>query len=228
VSVEPMTPRELFEKYSEAVIFLSIELPTGELSIGSAFHVGDGVFVTARHVVDSGKIVEVGSTVGTSMVGAMGRIVRGPLFHPNKSVDLAVLVVEGFDCPAIPLGGHFDDWINDEQFMLRQIIVMGYPPIPLSSSPVLVVSRGEVNAVIDRYIGKHPHFIVSAMARGGFSGGPCLIESGFALGVVTEALVQDYSSLEVGYMSVLSIEPVYDCLEHYGLLPAAQAEGLAG
>lgn len=105
---------------------------------------------------------------------------------------------------------------------------MGYPLVPQSKKPVLITSRAEVNAIVDKYTGRHPQFLVSAVARGGFSGGPCLIEWEFALGVVTESLVAADHVAEVGYMSVISIEPVYVCLAHHGILPAAQKEGWDG
>jgi len=44
--------RELFQKYGAAVAYVEVESTTGERGLGSAFHVGEGVFVTARHVVD--------------------------------------------------------------------------------------------------------------------------------------------------------------------------------
>lgn len=239
-----LSPRNLFKKYASAVAYISVELPNGDQSIGSTFHVGEGVFVTARHVVDSNKIIEIANTIGhdipdesgnmtihgnegrfTTIFPSKGKVVRGPLFHPDDSVDIAAFVVEGIDCPTIPLGGHLDDWINDEAFSLAEVLVMGYPPIPFSREPTLISSRAEVNAIIDKYTGGHPHFIVSSIARGGFSGGPCLIEWDFTLGVVTESLVEGDALPESGYMAVVSIEPVYVCLSHHGILPKEQAEG---
>lgn len=242
-----LSPRKLFERYAPAVAYVCVELPNGEQSIGSAFHVGDGVFITARHVVDGNKILEIANTIeryvpdesgnttfhdleGSFRVvcPSKGRVVQGPLFHPDDSVDVAALVVEGLDCPVIPLGSHLDDWINDEAFTLAQVVVMGYPPVPFSKEPTLIASRAEVNAIIDKYTGGHPHFIVSSIARGGFSGGPCLIEWDFALGLVTESLIEANASAESGYMAVVSIEPVYVCLSHHGILPKEQAEGWGG
>jgi hypothetical protein len=195
-----LSPRELFEKYAPAVAYISVELPNGDQSIGTAFHVGSGVFVTARHVVDGNKILEVANTIRhyvpdesgnttihgvdgrfRSILPSKGKVTRGPLFHPDETIDIAALIIEGIECPVIPLGSHLDDWINDEAFSLAQVLVMGYPPIPFSKSPTLISSRAEVNAIIDKYTGGHPHFVVSSIARGGFSGGPCLIEWDFTL-----------------------------------------------
>lgn len=242
-----LTPREIFERYAAAVVYVSVELPNGDQSIGSAFHVGEGVFVTARHVVDGNKILEVANTIhrhvpdengnvtihgveGTfrSIFPGSGIVIRGPMFHPDESIDIAAFVVEGLECPVIPLGSHLDDWINDQDFSLAEVVVMGYPPVPFSKRPTLIASRAEINAVIDKYTGRHPHFIISTIARGGFSGGPCLIEWDFSLGVVTESLVEGNAAAESGYLAVISVEPIYVCLSHHGILPAVQAEGWDG
>lgn len=56
------------------------------------------------------------------------------------------------------------------------------------------------------------------MARGGFSGGPVISEYGHALGVVTESLVMNGLPSELGFMNVLSVEPIYECIgQHFEL-----------
>lgn len=238
-----LSPRQLYESYAAAVAYLAVRKPDGTDSIGSAFHIGEGVFLTARHVVDGNAIVEVATTVnrfepepsqhprddGSLTVlrwfePGPGRIVSGPLFHPDPSVDVAALKVEGIECPAIPLGSHLDDWFSGPEFVLNDVLVLGYPPIPTSKDPVLNAARGEVNAVVDRYTGKHPHFVVSTTARGGYSGGPCLSEWDYALGLVTESLVVEGQPTELGYLAVLSVEPLFVCLQHHGIAPKALRE----
>jgi len=103
--------------------------------------------------------------------------------------------------------------------VLRSVVVLGYPPIPFSGAPTLIASRAEVNAIVDKYTGGHPHFILSAMARGGFSGGPALTDYGCSLGVITEALGSDNQPVELGYLAVLSVEPIYNCLAHHEIVP---------
>jgi S1-C subfamily serine protease len=242
-----LRPRELYEKYASAVVYISVELPNGDHSIGSAFHVGGGVFITARHVVEGNRILEIANTVRHAVPAqngnvtihghngnwniyppSIGTIVSGPFFHPDASTDIAAIIVEGIDCAVIPLGSHLDDWTNDEAFSLAEVVVMGYPTVPFSKRPTLISSRAEVNAVIDKYTGGHPYFIVSSIARGGFSGGPCLVEWDFTLGVVTESLVHGDASPESGYMAVISVEPIYVCLSHHGILPQEQANGWDG
>lgn len=221
--------------------------PNGDEAIGSAFHVGEGVFLTARHVVEGREVLEIANTIRHYVPDENGRgtfdghdakyrlippskgvLARGPFFHPKDSIDVAALVVTGIECPAIPLGSHLDDWLADDDFMLAEVTVFGYPTVPLSLGPKLISSRAEVNAIIDKYTGGHPHFLVSAVARGGFSGGPCIVEWDFALGMVTESLTMDHGLPETGYMSVISVEPLYDLLAHHQILPRVQSEDWDG
>ena len=68
------------------------------------------------------------------------------------------------------------------------------------------------------------------MARGGFSGSPVLlaynelnIEGGTAaLGMVTESLCINDAAPESGYLAVLTVEPLLDCLSQANLTPKAQ------
>jgi hypothetical protein len=119
------------------------------------------------------------------------------------------------------LGSHLDDWINDSDFYLAPVLIMGYPPIPFSSSPRLVAVAGEVNAVIDRYDLRHPHFIVSPLPRGGFSGGPAIVDWEFSLGVVSQDLRTDSAS-EPGFTAVISVEPLWVLLDVHGIRPDEQ------
>jgi len=227
--------------------YIEVKLPNGDISIGSSFHVGEGVFVTARHVVENNIIISIATTEHTYVPDEHGNVTidynkqkyrsespksltieQGPYFHPNELIDLAVIVCEEKDIASIPLGGHLDDWIDDSQFIMTETVVMGYPPIPFANRPLLIAAKGEINAVVDKYNAPHPHFIISTMPRGGFSGGLCLIEWKFALGVIVESLVNNNKETELGFMSVLSVEPIFTCLQHYNILPEAQKDGWDG
>lgn len=230
--------RKLYEEFAAGVAYIAVEDSLGTQSIGTAFHVGEGVFVTARHVVDQKSIVSIATTekairtvqelegarqIETVNWPGKGKIVRGPLFHPDKSIDVAALIVEGINAPVIQLGGHLDDWLGTE-LVLRPVLILGYPPIPFSKEPILVAATGEVNAIIDKYTGGHPHFVLSTMARGGFSGGLALTDFGEALGVITESLGLADQPSELGYLSVLSVEPIYVCLGHHKIMPREMSE----
>lgn len=222
--------RKLYDQYAAAVAYIEVQEKESDPNIGSAFHVGGGVFVTARHVVEGKKILSIATTehrvdsiennemaYTISSFPGEGQIKAGPFYHPDPKVDVAALVVDGIRAPRIPLGFHMDEMI-DNGLVLAPVLVMGYPRIPLSFGPTLVASVGQVNAVIDKYTGGHPHFIVSTMARGGFSGGVAIAYD-FVLGVITESLNANYQPVELGYQTVLTVEPIYVCLAHHNIMP---------
>jgi Trypsin-like peptidase domain len=219
--------RRLFLRYSPSVAYIVVEDARSTRTIGSAFHVGEGVFVTARHVVERKEIKEIGLSFGLiSIADGLGggpydaemeqllkmhcgskilSLASGPFFHPDPNVDVAAVVCEGLhpNTPPVPMGTHLDDWIGVRDFVLSEAIIMGYPPIPLTRENHLVCAKAEVNAVIDLAIMPHVHFVLSAMPRGGFSGGVAISEYGFLLGVITQSLVRNDES---GFFTVVSVE----------------------
>ena len=228
--------RNIYETYAAAVAYVSVESEDGAQSIGTAFHIGDGIYVTAKHVVENKNIIEVATTersvrdaedaseedqvrkIEFTHWPGKGVVVGGPYLHPDTDIDVAAIKVEGIDAPVIPLGDHLDDWLGTE-LVLMEAVVLGYPPIPFSREPTLVATKAEVNAIIDKYTGGHPHFILSPIARGGFSGGPAITRYGCALGLVTESLTSNGNAPELGYLAVLSVEPIYNLLAHHNIVP---------
>lgn len=245
-----VTAVDVFRRYAAAVAYIAVIDAEGNHGIGTAFHVGQGVFVTARHVVEGHTIHRIatvhsfhahlseecaergrtpfrevdGDTQAVRNIAAQEyRILAGPFFHMDSSIDVAVFRVTDADreLPWIPLGGHLDDWIAPTDFVLSEALVMGFPPIPMTNEPTLVAARAQVNAVIDPRHAPSVHFVLSAMARGGFSGGPALID-GYLLGLVTESLMRNGQPAELGYFTVISVEPIFNCLHKHKLLPHAQ------
>ncbi|WP_462159810.1 S1 family peptidase [Pseudoalteromonas sp. GB56] len=233
----PPIARRIYEEYAAGVAYVVVQDSDGSENIGSCFHVGDGIFVTARHVVEGKTIVDVANTeprfiyeddesnphlrkFTTTHFPDNASSIDGPYYHPNEDIDVALLKVKGIDAPVIPLGDHLDDWLGTEHVMTTAI-VLGFPPVPFSYKPTLIASKAEVNAVIDKYTGGHPHFILSSVARAGFSGGPAIGEMGVALGMVTESLAVNDQPSELGYLAVVSVEPILVCLGHHELMPSS-------
>jgi hypothetical protein len=218
------------------MVRITVKTDAGDLSNGSAFHIGDGWLATAAHVVNAGKIEEI-----VSEYCSQDLVIEKIIVHKDEKVDLAIIKTnldlnhyltkttivsppEGFvQTDHLEIGGHLDDWIGDE-LVLSKVLLMGYPPIPFSNGPVLLASEGEVNAVVDKYNGPHPHFVISNMGRGGYSGGPVISEYGFLLGVLTESLVMNNQSEELGYSSAISVEPLLVLLQENGVYPGKNKE----
>jgi len=222
--------KELYKLYGASLLPVISVNADGDEGIGSAFHVGGGSFVTARHVVegmtscsveiDDYRLMRLAGDVAKDVGYGRGTIPISPRMHPDSNKDVAVFSIPSLvGLPAIPLGGHLDDWITDHDFVLNEVLVLGFPPIPLSDKNVLFGTRAQINAVVDLINVDHVHFIASAMARGGFSGGVVLSEWGFALGVVTSSLLKNGVPEELGYLTILTVEPILECLAVNELLP---------
>jgi V8-like Glu-specific endopeptidase len=234
---------KLFRTFCNAVAFVEVRRKNGTVAGGTAYHVGDGVFLTAKHVVENNEIVSVQTTTRgyESSSGHVklsgkrfrvakkvnnydrqsGKVILGPFF--SGYYDLAIFVVDGIDAPTIELSfDSYDPYFVDEDVTLSKVLVLGYPPVAFSDGPRLVAATAEVNTVIDKYTGGAPHFIVSTMARGGFSGGPCLNKNGQSLGIITESLTLDNKEPETGFLAVLTVKPIVFLMVENNLVPTAQ------
>jgi hypothetical protein len=264
LTLDSKQARKLFHEHSTALAYVDVQKQNGDRSVGSAFHVGDGVFVTARHVVEHNLIVEVkipepvavtsneyfrevlrvdvtdeyvrdydesiGKVVGSQPLHKHWlqplEIEEGPFFPKNESLDVAVFKVKSLHAAAavVRLGIHWDDWVYRRLWQLSDAIVLGFPPIPMVNEPVLVAARAEIHTfVVPRHSGSI-HFILSAVPRGGFSGGVAIHEDGDALGVITSSLVYNQEPEQLGFFSVLSIEAIVQCLMAHDLFPRVQQE----
>lgn len=175
--------------------YIEVVKPNGDIGIGSAFHIGDGILVTARHVVENCEITKIGTTESYNVPDDNGNVyihnvegrfravapqeltmLAGPYYHPDSSIDVAALITKPNDCKTAFLGLYVDNWIHDSDYLLKKTVILGYPPIPFSKEPKLFAASAEINSIIKKYVGKHIHYIISAMPRGGFSGGLCLLD----------------------------------------------------
>lgn len=217
-------PQELMRRYSSAVAYVAIKNHEGDQNIGSAFHIGNGVLVTARHVIFEKEILEIGHSDSCANLQEVwyspelnkGSI-HGPYYHPDANIDVALIQVDGLDKTSIPLGFHLDDWL-DNSLILSDAIVMGYPPIPFAKGPLLVTTKAEINTIVDlRGNNPHPRFVLSSLARGGFSGGPAISCYDFSLGVITDSLSYGETATELGYLTALTVEPILDTIGFHNL-----------
>jgi hypothetical protein len=211
---------ETYVRAAGAVAFVAVIDAKGDEGIGSAFHIGNGIFVTARHVIEGMTIKEIATTKSAHLTEEAGgktapprrlEIADGPYFGPD-GLDVAVFKVNlgRTPLPAITVSQHTDYELGENDLVLLDILVIGYPPIPFTTIPSQVVTLGQINAVVRVRHSPALHLIASATARGGFSGGVALDQSGVALALVTESLGQGDMPVETGYMSLLSIEPAVD------------------
>jgi hypothetical protein len=246
--------RDFYLRYGCCMAYISVERD-GDEGIGSAFHVGDGIFVTARHVVENARILEMRVTNaglfhqsdlypkildGAAYVitpdslrmceNPDGKltVTGGPWYHIDEDVDVAAVRVEGMTSGAhfVPLGAFF----SQGDLELSEALVFGYPPVPMTREPVLITARCQVNAVVQLVIGKslRNHCILSAIPRGGFSWGLAYSQWDFALGVITRSMVENHAPPENGYFAVTPGEAIFECLRDNDVLPDVQKAGWEG
>jgi len=106
----------MYQHYGASLVALITTDQAGDEHVGSAFHVGDGVFVTARHVVegqvscrielDPYRLLRLGGEgVNDILRKDLSSIEIEAHPHPDAAADVAVFSVPVLaDLPAIPLG----------------------------------------------------------------------------------------------------------------------------
>ena len=113
---------DLFLQYKSGVVPVEVVDANGDAGIGTAFHLGESVFLTARHVVEGNRRTRV-----------LGEDVSEFKFHTDPEIDIAAfrLSQETNSRAALPLGSHLDDWIVDDDFVLCRAVMelRSHPPI---------------------------------------------------------------------------------------------------
>jgi hypothetical protein len=220
----PSEGRRLFEMFAAGVAYVSVTDKDSQPDIGTCFHIGAHVFVTARHVVEGKTVSKIATTVTPpsaqwgSWIPSEAKRIEGPFYHPNPNYDIAALKLPDLGAPQIPFHTTLEDPFNTD-LLLQSVVVMGYPKIPGSKAPVLVCARAEVNASFETYFDNQKVLLVSCMARGGFSGGPAATPPHHCLGVVTRAMVKNSLPEELGFMAVVGPLPILELLDHHRIMP---------
>lgn len=163
----------LVEKYSKAVLNLSVTDAEGDLWGGTGFLLGKrDLVITNKHVVEE-------DAHHRPRVFASGREIDVHSVKLDESEDLAALLLsEKVDArPLFP----FQDW-----HVLEEVLTMGYPRIPLAREAAMVAHRGEINGHVSTSHGER--LIFSAKTAPGNSGGPLVNRSGLVVGIVAEDL----------------------------------------
>lgn len=127
----------LFQSYKLALVRVTVQTPAGDLSTGTAFHIGDGWLVTAAHVLKDGVLQELISEYLSAPLR-----VESVIFNKDDRIDLALVKTDlnlshylhnttirgapdGFvQTDHVEIGGHLDDWLGDE-LVLSKVLLMG-------------------------------------------------------------------------------------------------------
>src|SRR6185437_11451972 len=126
---------QLFYKLRPAIIALETEDKSGRAGMGTGFHVGDGIVVTARHVVEGMRSVRL-----IAKEAKKGATILATSFSSNPVADVALLLtdldfsaymklshLQGFTYTKtdhLALGVEWDDFADDS-LMLHDVVVAG-------------------------------------------------------------------------------------------------------
>jgi S1-C subfamily serine protease len=209
---------EHYRRYRNAMVKFVVENREGDQSVGAGCHIGDGWVATAKHNLKDTKLLE-----ARSQLNDLALTFDRRLTHPDPNIDLLILKCEQnlptSSAPAVPIGTHLDAWIQDE-FLLSKVLIMGFPKIPLTTRTFLVCAEAEVNAVVKLLMPPALHFVLSSTARGGFSGGPAITDTGELLGVITSSLISSHEPETSGFCVALSVEPLLQILRQLPQRPS--------
>lgn len=175
----------------------------GDNDIGTAYYIGDNMFVTASHcILDMPKFslqYQNGNQIKVSSV----------LFPNNKSIDLAIIKAdEEIQLTPFMLG---------EPNVLDDVLVMGYPPIPgmdavlISETgsvstfipPAQKASAGQVVAETKSYLPPIDYFMINCRVKGGNSGGPVVNEHGLVIGTVVSLVYDSQGGSDGGRYDIM-------------------------
>lgn len=146
---------------------------------GTGLMIDPSWILTCAHVLNDMTVDE------TQVIRGMSFTIKRALAHPE--IDVGLLEITP---PFASLHG----LAFREPRIGETVFTMGFPRIPLSREPSLVMHRGEVtNTSITTFSG-HKLFLYSAIARPGNSGGPVISSNGNVVGLVTQDLREEPSA----------------------------------
>lgn len=168
----------IIERYSLAVPVIIVKSTKGDLSNGTGallrYH-KDGVdsayVLTNRHVLENKIINKI-------HIGSMDLIKEGDVILSNES-DLGLFEVQN---PSNQPSFLINNFVN----VLDSVISLGYPQIPRSDGPTLMIHRGEINGFVSGY-DNSKFLAISCHVSPGNSGGPILNSVGQLCGIVAQS-----------------------------------------
>lgn len=214
------------EHFQNAVIPVVVENAEGSQDIGTCFLAGNShTLVTARHVIENARKVEINGINGTPIT------LLSLMIPKNQDLDIAFLYVDHDAMNGLP-------YLRFEApSVLDEVLCLGYPPIPtfrevqisdLSSINARLKSfKGKIVGKGQSYVEAQEYLLINARVKGGNSGGPIINKRGYAVGILVGTPLDSHDKNridELGYGLAVSKDafvpllPPADCL---GVLPFA-------
>ena len=181
--------RYIYNAYRDFVLPVVVK-KNDTVTMGTCFRFRSGI-VTAKHCIEADEVWIPGFSAE--------KLNQCQVFvSTDEKIDMAYI-----EC------GKYVPLIADEAKVLDEVLVMGYPKIPMffdflaaeRATVSSIPTRGAVASLADQFISRNagPLMLVTARVRGGNSGGPIIDANGAVVGMafVEPASYGDYD--EMGY-----------------------------
>ncbi|MDB5971581.1 MAG: Trypsin [Hydrocarboniphaga sp.] len=163
----------LYEYLGQVIHQVTGTNAAGDTVAGTALSLGRGILLTCAHVLSDMKVDPVQVFNGNEF--------RVQATRQHQHIDVGLVWVE-------PQLESLPDLAFTDPVVGESVYTLGYPRVPLSIQPSLIMHRGEVTNPGVNVFGGHSVFLFSAIARPGNSGGPIVSERGSLVGLVSQEL----------------------------------------
>lgn len=180
----------IYASYKDYVLPVIVKDNNEDIAMGTCFRFSTGI-LTAKHCIDAKEVSIMGYTAERLKQGAV-------LVSNDPDLDLAYIELQ-----------EPNRFIPGEANVLDEVLVMGYPKIPMFHSFCTaeraaissIPTRGAVASLADQYITRKagPLMLVTARIRGGNSGGPIINSSGAVVGVAFSEPTAEGNYDDMGY-----------------------------
>lgn len=159
------------------------------------------------------------------------------LYPADDSVDLALLETDfdsGFfmsdklvddrkKVDHFRLKDFWDEHFWEDEVLTSDVLILGYPRIPLSSKSYLVTTKANIISVVGKMSKEHTFLVLSSMARGGFSGAPVINSKGRVIAICIESL-NHQELVEAGFTTAITVEALNRLLVEQQVYPGRNAK----
>jgi hypothetical protein len=183
----------IVENYKSSIALIEIIDKSGDISLGTGFLISYknlSIVITNKHVVEGANEIK------THLNGIA--VKHNSIF---KSIGADIAFIELMNCYNSP-----SFFLNPDLEVLKEIITMGYPSIPMTNDAYQVYHKGEINSFVQDYMG-NDLFLFSSKTTSGNSGSPVIDIHGSVVGMVTKELFEEKALIEKGKLPYYAAIP---------------------